>query len=117
MNMWNPAIETMSRDEMAALQLERLQWSVKHAYDNVPMYREKMQKAGVKPEDIRTLSDIQYIPLTSKQDLREQYPFKLVAVPMKDIVRIHASSGTTGQPITGCYTKEDLDMWSECLAR
>lgn len=117
MNMWNPQIETMSRDEMAALQLPRLQWSVKHAYDHVPMYREKMQKAGVKPEDIRSLSDIRYIPLTCKQDLREQYPFKLVAVPMKEIVRIHASSGTTGQPITGCYTKEDLDMWSECLAR
>jgi len=117
MKMWNPQIETMSRDEMAALQLPRLQWSVKHAYDNVPMYREKMKAAGVKPEDIRSLSDIQYIPLASKQDLREQYPFKLVAVPMKDIVRIHASSGTTGQPITGCYTKQDLDMWSECLAR
>lgn len=117
MNMWNPQIETMSRDEMAALQLPRLQWSVKHAYDHVPMYREKMQKAGVKPEDIRSLSDIRYIPLTCKQDLREQYPFKLVAVPMKEIVRIHASSGTTGQPITGCYTRADLDMWSECLAR
>ena len=117
MSIWNPEIELMSRDEMAALQLGRLQWSVKHAYDNVPMYREKMKNAGVKPEDIRSLEDIQYIPLTSKQDLREQYPFKLVAVPMKDIVRIHASSGTTGQPITGCYTKEDLDMWSECLAR
>ena len=117
MNMWNPKIETMSRDEMAALQLPRLKWSVRHAYEHVPMYREKMQKAGIKPEDIRSLEDIRYIPLTSKQDLREQYPFKLVAVPMKEIVRIHASSGTTGQPITGCYTREDLEMWSECLAR
>lgn len=117
MNMWNPTVETMPREQIEALQLSRLQWSLRHAYDHVPMYREKMQKAGVKPEDIRTLSDMQYIPLTSKQDLREQYPFKLLAVPMKDIVRIHASSGTTGQPITGCYTKEDLDVWSECMAR
>ena len=115
--IWNVQAETMSRDEMAALQLPRLQWSVRHAYDNVPMYRDKMKAAGVKPEDIRTLADIRHIPLTSKKDLREQYPFKLLAVPMHDIVRIHASSGTTGQPITAGYTKADLDMWAENMAR
>ncbi len=117
MKMWNPSIETMPRDEMAALQLQRLQWSVRHAYDNVPMYRAKMQAANVTPDDIRQLSDIKYIPLTSKHDLREQYPFKLLAVPMKEIVRIHASSGTTGQPITAGYTRDDLDMWAENIAR
>jgi len=115
--MWNPQIECCPREEMEALQLKRLQWSVKHAYDNVPMYRQKMDAAGVKPQDIRTLKDISLIPLTTKHELREQYPFKLVAVPMRDVVRIHSSSGTTGKPITGCYTKNDLDMWAENIAR
>lgn len=115
--MWNVAAETMSRDELAALQLKRLKWSVRHAYDHVSMYREKMRAAGMTPDDIKSLSDIRHIPLSSKQDLREQYPFKLLAVPMRDIVRIHASSGTTGQPITAGYTKHDLDMWAENMAR
>ena len=117
MAIWNPTVECATRSEIEKIQLERLKWSVQHAYDNVPMYRKKMDKAGVKPSDIKTLKDIQKIPLTSKLELREQYPFKLVAVPMKQVVRVHASSGTTGQPITGCYTRGDLDTWAECIAR
>ena len=115
--MWNSKIEACSREAMEALQIERLRASVRHAYDHVPMYREKMDRVGVKPEDIRQLKDIALIPLTSKLELREQYPFKLLAVPMKEVVRIHASSGTTGKPITAGYTKEDLDMWAENIAR
>ena len=115
--MWNEAMERCPREKMRALQLERLRWSVRHAYENVPMYRAKMDKAGLKPEDIRELTDIRHIPLTSKAELREQYPFKLLAVPMKRIVRIHASSGTTGKPITAGYTKGDLDVWAENIAR
>ena len=100
MAVWNPKIECAKRSEIEAIQLERLKWSVQHAYDHVPMYHDKMVKAGVKPSDIRTLKDISKIPLTTKTELREQYPFKLLAVPMREVVRIHASSGTTGQPIT-----------------
>lgn len=115
--MWNPAIECCSRDEMTALQLQRLQWTVRHAYENVPMYRKKMEQAGAHPDDIRQLSDISKIPLTSKVELRDEYPFRLLAVPMRDIVRIHASSGTTGKPITAGYTRHDLEVWSELIAR
>lgn len=117
MEIWNPEIECATRSHIEQLQLERLQWSVRQAYDNVPMYHNKMVKAGVKPSDIKTLRDVSKIPLTSKTELREQYPFKLTAVPMRQVVRIHASSGTTGQPITGCYTRRDLDVWAECIAR
>ena len=100
MAVWNPKIECAKRSEIEAIQLERLKWSVQHAYDHVPMYHDKIVKAGVKPSDIRTLKDISKIPLTTKTELREQYPFKLLAVPMREVVCIHASSGTTGQPIT-----------------
>ena len=117
MAVWNPKIECAKRSEIEAIQLERLKWSVQHAYDHVPMYHDKMVKAGVKPSDIRTLRDIAKIPLTTKTELREQYPFKLLAVPMREVVRIHASSGTTGQPITAGYTRRDLDTWAECIAR
>lgn len=117
MAVWNPKIECAKRSEIEAIQLERLKWSVQHAYDHVPMYHDKMVKAGVKPSDIRTLKDISKIPLTTKTELREQYPFKLLAVPMREVVRIHASSGTTGQPITAGYTRRDLDTWAECIAR
>lgn len=115
--MWNSAMERCSRDEMTALQLKRLQWTVQHAYDHVPMYRQKLNLAGVHPADIRQLSDLAKLPLTSKLELREEYPFRLLAVPMRDIVRIHASSGTTGKPITAGYTRHDLDVWAELIAR
>lgn len=117
MRIWNKEAECAKRSDVEKIQLERLKYTVAHAYDNVAMYREKMQEAGVKPSDIQTLKDISKIPLTTKQDMRTQYPFKLMAVPMKEVVRIHASSGTTGQPITAGYTRSDLDMWSECIAR
>ena len=117
MAVWNPKIECAKRSDIEAIQLERLKWSVQHAYDHVPMYHDKMVKAGVKPSDIRTLKDIAKIPLTTKTELRGQYPFKLLAVPMREVVRIHASSGTTGQPITAGYTRRDLDTWAECIAR
>lgn len=117
MHMWNPSVEQMDREQMRALQLERLRETVSLCYERVPMYREKMDGAGIKPEDIQSLEDIRLIPFTGKADLREQYPFKLLAVPMRDVVRIHASSGTTGKPVTAGYTKEDLDMWSENIAR
>lgn len=117
MAIWNPEIECAKRSVIESIQLERLQQTVTRAYENVAMYREKMDRAGVKPSDIKGLKDIAKIPLTSKLELREQYPFKLLAVPMKKIVRIHASSGTTGQPITAGYTRGDLDMWAENIAR
>ncbi len=111
------AIETASRDELSALQLTRLQWSVKHAYDNVPHYRKKFDDAGVHPKDIRSLSDLATFPLTSKEDLRANYPFGMFAVPREDVVRVHASSGTTGKPTVVGYTRKDIDMWSDVMAR
>ncbi|MBR2614240.1 MAG: phenylacetate--CoA ligase [Clostridia bacterium] len=115
--MFNPKIETMSREELKVLQLERLQKIVKYAYENVPFYKKKYDQAGVKPEDIKCLEDIKKLPFVVKDDLRDNYPFGLLAVPMDDIVRVHASSGTSGKPTVVAYTKNDLDMWSECMAR
>ncbi len=117
MQMYSPEIETMKRKEIEGMQLERLKHTVRYAYENVPMYRERFDAIGLKPEHIRTLKDIEKIPYTTKDDLRDNYPFKLFAVPMKKIVRIHASSGTTGKPITCGYTRQDLDNWSTCIAR
>jgi len=111
------AIETASRDEIAALQLERLKWSVKHAYDNVPHYQKKFDEAGVKPEDIRELSDLAKFPFTTKEDLRQNYPFGMFAVPMEQVVRIHASSGTTGKPTVVGYTRKDIETWAKVVAR
>ncbi len=111
------AIETASRDELSALQLERLKWSVRHAYENVPHYRKKFEAAGVHPDDIKTLADLGKFPLTSKKDLRDNYPFGMFAVPVEKIVRVHASSGTTGKPTVVGYTKNDIDMWSDMMAR
>lgn len=91
-------IETASRDELQALQTQRLKWTLKHAYENVPMYRRKFDAAGVHPDDFRELNDLQKFPCTTKQDLRDNYPFDTFAVPMEQVVRIHASSGTTGKP-------------------
>jgi len=110
-------IEKASVDELRALQLERLKWSVRHAYENVPHYRKKFEAHRVRPEDLKRLEDLAKFPFTTKQDLRENYPFGMFAVPMEQIVRIHASSGTTGRPTVVGYTKRDIDTWSHVMAR
>ncbi len=110
-------VETAPRAELQALQLERLRWSLRHAYDNVAHYRRKFDASGVKPEDLRTLADLARFPFTTKADLRENYPFGMFAVPMDRVVRIHASSGTTGKPTVVGYTARDIDMWSNVMAR
>lgn len=110
-------IETMSRKQIEEIQLERLKYTVNYCYTHVPFYKKKLDDAGVSPDQIQSLDDIRRIPPTTKADLRDNYPFGLFAVPMKDIVRIHASSGTTGKPTVVGYTKHDLDMWSDCMAR
>ncbi len=114
---WNQSMETMSRDELHALQGERLHALVKHVYENVPFYYKKMQALGVTPDDIKTAEDVRYLPFTTKQDLRDHYPFGLFAVPQSEIVRVHASSGTTGKPTVAGYTQGDLNNWAELIAR
>ena len=113
----NPEMECMSREDMRKLQSERLVATVKRCYESVPFYKRKMDELGVKPEDIKSIDDVTKLPFTTKYDLRDEYPFGLQAVPMDQIRRIHASSGTTGKPVVGTYTQADLDMWSECCAR
>lgn len=115
--IYNPQAETMPREKLEALQLEQLKRIVRYCYDNVKFYHDRLDAAGVDPDKFRTLSDIQYIPPTTKEDLRDHYPFGLFAVPQKKILRIHASSGTTGKPTVVGYTKNDLTMWSEIMAR
>ena len=110
-------IETASRDEIAALQLERLRWSLRHAYENVAHTREKFERHGVHPDDLKTLDDLKNFPFTTKQDLRDNYPFSMFAVPREEVVRIHASSGTTGKPTVVGYTKNDIAMWATLMAR
>ena len=110
-------MECMDRESMKKLQLERLQKTVKTCYEKVPFYRKKFDKMGIKPEDIKSLDDITKLPFTTKYDLRDEYPFGLNAVPMDEIVRVHASSGTTGKPVVGTYTKNDIDSWAEGAAR
>lgn len=110
-------IETASIDEIRALQLDRMRWSLRHAYDNVPMYRARFDEAGVHPEDLHELSDLAKFPFTTKSDLREHYPFGLFAVPREEIIRVHASSGTTGKPTVVGYTKNDIDTWAHLVAR
>ena len=110
-------MECATLDEMRALQSFRLQKTVKRVYANVPYYRDMMDKAGVKPEDIRSVDDLHLLPFTCKQDLRDTYPYGLFAAPLDDVVRLHASSGTTGKQIVVGYTRKDLDMWSDCVAR
>ena len=114
---WNEKMETMSREELTALQSERLVATVKRVYENVPAYRAKMDAIGLKPEDIKGVEDITKLPFTTKADLRDNYPFGLFAVPQDEIVRVHASSGTTGKPTVVGYTAKDIEMWSECVAR
>lgn len=111
------AIETASRDEISALQLERLKWTVRHAYDNVPHYRRAFDEAGVHPDDLKDLSDLARFPFTVKDDLRHAYPFGMFAVPRAHVVRVHASSGTTGKPTVVGYTQNDIDTWAHLMAR
>ncbi|HBT20906.1 MAG TPA: phenylacetate--CoA ligase [Peptococcaceae bacterium] len=115
--IWDERSECMSRRELEQIQLERLKTTLRRAYEKVPHYRKKFDEAGIKPEDIKTLKDIQKLPFTTKDDLRENYPFGMFAVPKKEIVRIHASSGTTGKPTVVGYTRKDLDTWAELVAR
>ncbi|MBI5015786.1 MAG: phenylacetate--CoA ligase [Deltaproteobacteria bacterium] len=117
MKHWETQYETMSLESMREFQSARLRDTVQWVYDRLPFYRRKLDELGVKPADIRSIDDIRRLPFTVKNDLRDNYPFGLCAVPMKDLVRIHASSGTTGKPITGPYTAEDLDQWATCMAR
>ncbi len=117
MALFQPQIEAMPREQIREHQLEKLKWQVKRVYENVPMYRERMNEAEVSPDDIKSLEDLAKLPFTTKQDLRDYYPFDLFAVPKKEIVRIHASSGTTGKQIVSGYTRNDLDMWADCFAR
>lgn len=114
---WDKEIETAPRYQMEALQSYRLSATVKRVYENVPHYRAKMDEAGIKPEDIKSLADLSKLPFTYKQDLRNTYPYGLFAVPAEEVVRIHASSGTTGKQIVVGYTQHDLDIWSDCTAR
>lgn len=118
MGFFQQEIETMPRREIDKLQLERLKETVAYCYNNVPFYHKKLTEAGIGDgSKIKQLSDIQYIPFTTKDDFRDNYPFGMAACSMRDVVRIHASSGTTGKPTVGVYTKDDIDIWSECVAR
>jgi phenylacetate-CoA ligase len=110
-------IEIASRDEIAALQLERMKWSLRHAYDNVPFYRQSFEASGAHPDDLVGLEDLAKFPFTKKTDLRDNYPFGLFAVPREQVVRVHASSGTTGKPTVVGYTAADIDTWADVMAR
>lgn len=111
------AVETCSRDELRALQVERLRWTLNHVYKNVPFYRRRFDEAGVGPEDLHTPEDLGRFPFTVKDDLRANYPFGLLATPMRDVVRVHASTGTTGKPTVVAYTQNDIDTWANAVAR
>jgi phenylacetate-CoA ligase len=115
--IWKEKIETASRDEMREVQSERLKETVRRIYHNVPSYRQKMQDAGLVPDDIQSIDDLSKLPFTLKSDLRDNYPFGMFTVPMSEIVRIHASSGTTGKPTVVGYTRKDLNSWSEVVTR
>jgi len=115
--IWNETIECASRDEMKAIQSERLIRTVERVYHNIPSYRKKMQEAGIAPGDIKSIDDIVKLPFTVKTDLRDNYPFGMFTVPMSEIVRVHASSGTTGKPTVVGYTRNDLSMWAEVVTR
>ena len=115
--IWNEKAECMSESDKEALQLERLQIAVKRAYESVPYYKKRFDELGIKPEDIKTLKDIEKLPFTTKDDLRDAYPFGMFAVPRKEIVEVHTSSGTTGKPTVSGYTRGDLEIWAEVMAR
>ena len=115
--IWNPAAETMSRDAIHDIQSRELRKVVQRVYEHVPFYRKKMDALGVRPEDIREAEDVRLLPFTEKSDLRDNYPFGLFAVPREEIVRVHASSGTTGKPTVAGYTRSDLNIWADLMAR
>ncbi len=117
MLIWEPQFEKMSRHELEKLQLERLRQQTQYVYDQVPLYRTRFQEAGVAPADVKSLADLSKLPFTSKNDLRDNYPYGLMAVPLSAVVRVHASSGTTGKPIVAPYTARDIDHWSTLMAR
>lgn len=117
MSIYQPEFECMEREEIKKLQTERLIWQVKRCYENVKVFRERMQEKGVTPDDIKSLDDLKKLPFTYKKDLRDFYPFELFAAPLNEIVRIHASSGTTGRQIVAGYTQKDLDLWADAMAR
>jgi phenylacetate-CoA ligase len=115
--VWNKEFECMPVEKLQQFQLDKLKETVKWVAERVPFYKKKFEESGVKEDDIKSLSDISKLPFTVKNDLRDNYPFELCAVPLKDVVRIHASSGTTGKPIIGPYTRDDIEQWRECVAR
>ena len=115
--IWNAKYETMPRKELEELQLERLKYQVSRVYEKIPFYRQAFMERGINPSSIRSLSDLACLPFTVKQDFRDNYPFGLLAVPMEQVVRLHASSGTTGKPVVAPYTAGDIDMWAEVMAR
>lgn len=116
-NYFQPEIETASREQITEWQNERLAKQVKHVYDNVKMYRDRMDEMGIKPEDIKTVDDLKKLPFTTKDDLRDEYPYGLLAMPLEDCVRIQSTSGTTGRRVVAFYTQHDIDLWDECCAR
>ena len=115
--IWNKEAECMSDHDRKSLQLERLKETVKNAYENVPYYRKRLDRMNIKPDDINTIKDIEKLPFTTKDDLRDSYPFEMFAVPKKEIVEVHTSSGTTGKPTVSGYTRGDIEIWSEVMAR
>ena len=115
--IWNEEFETLPREALEALQLKRLQATVERVYATVPFYRKKFDEMGIKPSHVKTLNDLKILPFTVKNDLRDNYPFGLFSVPMENIVRVHASSGTTGKAIVVGYTRRDIDTWAELIAR
>ena len=117
MTYWNKDAETMPREELEQLQLSRLSTTLERIYDRVPFYKERFDKLGLKPQDITSLNDLSNLPFTTKAEMQQSYPYKMFAVPLKDIIRVHASSGTTGQPTVVGYTRNDIDLWSELIAR
>ncbi len=117
MTMWEPQYEAMPGKELKCLQLERLQQKVRDVYERVPFYRTKFQEAGVTPEDVKSLDDIARLPFTNKNDFRDNYPYGLMAIPLSEVVRVHASSGTTGKPIVVPYSARDIDIWANLMAR
>ena len=115
-NRFDP-VERVSVDELKQLQVERLRWSLTHAYNNVPFYRKAFDDAGVHPYDLKSLDDLRHFPFTTKSDLRDNYPFGMLATPMREVVRVHASSGTTGKPTVVAYTQNDINNWADVMAR